>query len=56
MNKIEARNIIMIETQAAIKMFNACVDTDKTDFDAKLNFINDYLINMVPENVRKLAV
>lgn len=57
MTQKEAREIIMQTTRDAMQTWNNLHNnTKKNDLDARLSFINDFVGNLVPEEVRALAV
>ncbi len=50
----EAREVIMSETRQAMEEYNKT--HHRIDLDERLNYINAFLMDVVPERIRKLAV
>ena len=58
MKKSEARQQVMDATRRAMEQWDAIHKNDGKagDFDAMMQYVNDCVMLVVPENIRKLAV
>ena len=57
MSKRQAREIVMAATRDAMKMWaDLHKENPMGDMDARLDFINNFLAGIVPEEVRKAAM